>query len=168
MAALRRPKRRNRKGKWGIFLFVLGAGFLGALLCPFILPPEVSASFRKGTGVNAPRSVLESVPEAHANIRWSDGMAVVTGRGRIVGDDAQSRALARRAALTDARRNFLVLRERLVQGDSYAQRRRSVVSGIVRASEVHSERIEGSFYLLELDVSLNDLLKQGYIENAEF
>ena len=169
MIAQRRAKRRIRRRRLGIFFFVLGVGVACALLCPFILPPEVSATFRKGTGTSISQNALESVPEARANIRWSDGLATVTGRGRIAEEGAQGRALARRAALTDARRNFLVLRERLSRGDSNAGRHRTtVVSGKVRASEVHSERIEGSFYILELDVPLDDLVKQGYIENLEF
>ena len=107
----------------------------------------------------APGNARKDVPEARAIVRWEDNLVTVTGRGRIVGSGARGRLLARRAALTDARRNLLLLREDLLNGPRTGTLRRFIVSGRIRALDVHSERTEGAFYVLELDMPLDMLLQ---------
>lgn len=161
-----RGRRRKARGnRWLLFFFSVGVCVLGVLLCPFVLPPEVGAALRGKNEKATEQTVRESIPEARANVRWSDNIATVTGRGRVNEESAQGRALARRAALLDAQRNLLLLRERLLSDKSYEYRRRITVSGKIKASKIHSERRDGSFYLLELDIGLDDLMRQGCVEN---
>ena len=161
--AQRGTKRKARKSYWPLLFFVAGVCAACAVLCPFVLPPEVGAALRKKGGA----SQTALAPDVRANVSWNGNLAHVTGRGRIAEDTAQGRVLARRAALTDARGNLLLLRERLLNDKLYEERRRSV-SGTLRATKVRAERIEGSFYLLELDMALSDLLKPGYVEDIVF
>jgi hypothetical protein len=81
-----------------------------------------------------------------------------SGVGRIVEDTAQGRSLARRAALTDARRNLLELRQKLLGEPIFKFESRSV-SGHIIAPSIRSERIEGDFYHIDLDIKLEELLK---------
>ncbi len=83
------------------------------------------------------------------------GLATADGVGRIPEDTAQGRLLARRAALTDARRNLLLLRQRLVDGKFDP----GSVSGRIAEVSIHSERVEGDLYFLKVDVPLDRLMK---------
>ena len=83
------------------------------------------------------------------------GLATADGVGRIPEDTAQGRLLARRAALTDARRNLLLLRQKLVDGKFDPR----YVSGRIAEVSIHSERVEGDLYFLKVDVPLDRLMK---------
>lgn len=134
-----------------VLLSAFGVALAGSLLCCFVLPRAAGAVPQSSGGV----------PEARTDVRWEANRVTATGRGRLVGSGAQGRLLARRAAVTDARRNLLLLRERLLTVDPTATRRGSTVSGRVRATAIRSERTEGAFYLLELEMPLDELLRQG-------
>lgn len=83
------------------------------------------------------------------------GLATADGVGRIHEDTAQGRLLARRAALTDARRNLLLLRQKIVEGKFDP----SSVSGRIAEVRIHSEKTEGDLYFLKVDVPLDRLMK---------
>lgn len=88
---------------------------------------------------------------------WQTNRAFVRGVGRISWDTAQGRLLARRAALTDARRGLLKLRRSILQ-DPALRERALWLSGYVPPVRVLSERIEGGLYFIELETALSRLL----------
>jgi hypothetical protein len=85
------------------------------------------------------------------------------GIGRILEDTDQGKLLARRAALTDARRNLLELRQKLLGDPVFKSGSR--LSGPIAAPDVHSEGIEDDLYFLEIDVPLDSLLEAGWEES---
>ncbi len=93
--------------------------------------------------------------ESSARVLYGSEIATAEGVGRIPEDTAQGRLLGRRAALTDARRNLLILRKRLVEGKFDP----GSVSGTIAEVSIHSEKMEGGLYFLEVDVPLKRLLK---------
>jgi hypothetical protein len=94
----------------------------------------------------------------------AENRVVASGVGRILENTGQGKLLARRAALTDARRNLLELRQKLL-GDPVFKSGTRRVSGRVVAPNVYSERIEGDLYFLETDVPLDSLLETGWEES---
>lgn len=88
---------------------------------------------------------------------WQENRAFVRGVGRIVQDTAQGRLLARRAALTDARRGLLLLRRRIL-ADSALRQRALWLAGRVPPVQILSERIEGGLYFIEVEAGLSRLL----------
>ena len=82
-------------------------------------------------------------------------IATAEGVGRIPEDTAQGRLLGRRAALIDARRNLLLLRQKLLEGKFDARS----VSGKIAEVRIHSEKTDGGLYFLKVDVPLNSLMK---------
>ncbi len=164
-----RQIKRAKNSVWAVALFIAMLCAVCVFLYPFAIPKEVGAAWDRDKKVaeESGRYVSEKVPEANAAVNWSENRLTVTGRGRITQSDAQGKALARRAALTDARRNVLLLREKLL--DNIASRQKlQRISGRVIAPKVHSERTEGSFYLLEIDAPLNGLLQENYVEEWSF
>lgn len=92
---------------------------------------------------------------------WQGNRALVQGVGRIVQDTAQGRLLARRAALTDARRGLLLLRRSILE-DPALRERTLWLSGPVPPVRILSERIVGGLYFIEVEAALSRLLsKQG-------
>lgn len=83
------------------------------------------------------------------------GIATADGVGRIPEDTAQGRLLGRRAALTDARRNLLLLRQKLLDGTFDGRS----VSGKIAEVRIHSEKTDGALYYLKVDVPLSRLMK---------
>lgn len=83
------------------------------------------------------------------------GIATAEGVGRIPEDTAQGRLLGRRAALTDARRNLLVLRQKLLDGKFDVRS----VSGKIAEVRIYSEKTDGALYYLKVDVPLYRLMK---------
>lgn len=164
-----RQIKRAKKSVWAVALFIVMLCAVCVFLYPFAIPKEVDAAWDRDKKVpeELGRYVSEKVPEANAAVNWSENRLTVTGRGRITQSDAQGKALARRAALTDARRNVLLLREELL-GNNASRQKLQRISGRVVAPKVHSERTEGSFYLLEIDAPLNGLLQENYVEEWSF
>ena len=87
---------------------------------------------------------------------WGTNRAFVRGVGRIAQADPSGRLLARRAALLDARRGLLLLREEVLKGPD-ARRARSV-SGQVPPVRVLSEKSDGELYFVEVEAVLSELL----------
>ena len=81
-------------------------------------------------------------------------IATAAGVGRITEDTPQGRLLGRRAALTDARRNLLVLRQELLR-----QGQRHSVSGRIAGVRIHSERVVNDLYFLQVDIPLDELME---------
>ena len=164
-----KPIRKTKKNVLAGALFVVMLSAVCIFLYPFAIPKEVDAAWDRDKKVaeKSGRYVSEKVPEANASVNWNENRLTVTGRGRITQSDAQGKALARRAALTDARRNVLLLREELL-GNNASREKLKRISGRVIAPKIHSERTEGSFYLLEIDAPLNGLLQENYVEEWSF
>ena len=94
---------------------------------------------------------------------WQGNRAFVQGVGRVVQNTAQGRLLARRAALTDARRGLLLLRRRIL-ADPELRARALWLAGPVPPVRILSERIEGGLYFLEVETALSRLLgKRGEV-----
>ena len=72
---------------------------------------------------------------------WQENRAFVRGVGRVVQNTAQGRLLARRAALTDARRGLLSLRQRIL-ADPELRGRALWLAGPVPPVRILTERIE--------------------------
>ena len=89
--------------------------------------------------------------------------ATASGVGRITEDTARGRLLGRRAALTDARRNLLILRQKLLREYGVPGSGTRRVSGRVAGVKVHSERIVDGLYFLQVDMPL-DKLMEGVVE----
>ena len=94
---------------------------------------------------------------------WQGNRAFIQGMGRVVQNTAQGRLLARRAALTDARRGLLLLRRRIL-ADPELRARALWLAGPVPPVRILSERIEGGLYFLEVETALSRLLgKRGEV-----
>ena len=138
-------------------------------LYPFAVPRETHAESRVteawALDVRGKETAELGVrnPEA-SRVYVSENRVVASGMGRITENTAQGRLLARRAALVDARRNLLVLQRKLLR-DSVFQLGTRSVSGHITARDIHSERIEGDFYFLAVDISLDELLKSNIEED---
>jgi hypothetical protein len=114
-----------------------------------------------------PRQTDASISDARdsTKVYMAENRVSTSGVGRIVENTAQGRALARRAALTDARRNLLELRQKLL-GEPIFKFGSRTVSGHIIAPNIRSERIEGDFYHLDLDVELEELLETNLDEEV--
>lgn len=106
-------------------------------------------------------SVVEPVPidtKSSARIDNEQNVATAEGIGRILDNTSQGKLLGRRAALTDARRNLLILRQELL-----GKKGNYNVSGKISQVRVHSEHSDEKFYYLKVSVPL-DILMRGEIE----
>jgi hypothetical protein len=174
-------QQRTRKKEWAassigtkrkrrfvpVFLFVLVLIGTCAFLYPFAAPHKTDAGPLDGqkADVTYVRDDLDLGARTRnfARVYAAENRAVASGVGRIPENTAQGKLMGRRAALTDARRNLLVLRQKLL-GDSVFNAKSRGVSGRVVVSKIHSERIEGNLYFLEVDAQLDELLDRGFDE----
>lgn len=83
--------------------------------------------------------------------------AYSTGIGRIIQGKPNAEALARRAALSDARRGLLILRRELKEG---RPRRSDDVSGYIPPVKIISEEESGDIYIVEVEVVLSELMRE--------
>lgn len=90
--------------------------------------------------------------------------AYSTGAGRITDDMPNSLSLARRAALSDARRGLLILKHELTEG---IKRRPGDVSGVVPPVKILREYISEDIYVVEVQTSLSELIHEGRNEEIE-
>lgn len=99
------------------------------------------------------------------HVLWELNIATATGVARIPEDTPQGRLLGRRGALTDARRNLLILRKKLLKDPNFDGEnvKRNNVSGKIAGVVIHSERINKNLYILQVDIPL-DKLMEGEIE----
>lgn len=79
----------------------------------------------------------------------TDHSIVAYGTAPIRNNTAQGRALARRAAITDARRNILLLRPNMRNSSSFSGVN---ASGLIGAHGIRSERVEGNKYKVEIEM----------------
>ena len=86
---------------------------------------------------------------------FANNTAYVRGVGVIHNNTAQGKLLARRAALTDARRGLLILKRELKPG-------RIKISGHVPALRILSESRQGNLYFVEVEAALSELLRNKY------
>ena len=97
---------------------------------------------------------------------WQNNTAYVRGVGRIADpDDSQSLFLARRAALTDARRGLLSLRKKILSSKTRKNFSSSRLSGYVPPLRLLSESMSDELYFVEVEAELSRLLgKNGTTE----
>ena len=92
-------------------------------------------------------------------VDWKNNIVFVKGVGLTKFSNSQGMFLARRAALTDARRRLLILRGRLLKADSSDQTVK--ISGSVPALKISGEGMEGNLYFVEVQTSLSELLGEN-------
>ena len=83
--------------------------------------------------------------------------AYSTGAGRIVDDMPNAVSLARRAALSDARRGLLILKRELKEG---RPRTNDYVSGYVPPVKIISETNSEDIYIVEVEAVLSELMRE--------
>ncbi|GHV30315.1 hypothetical protein FACS1894167_10950 [Synergistales bacterium] len=81
----------------------------------------------------------------------TDHSIIAYGTAPIRNNTAQGRALARRAAVTDARRNILLLRPNMRNSSFFSGVN---ASGSIGAHGIRSERAEGNMYKVEIEMPL--------------
>ena len=82
-------------------------------------------------------------------------------------DTAQGKLLSRRAAITDARRQLLVQRQKLL-GDPRFQSNRGTtnVSGFLTGTQrIGSEGVKNGVYFVEMEMRLDELLHSQFDED---
>ena len=87
---------------------------------------------------------------------FSKDKAYSTGAGRIIHGKSNSLALARRAALSDARRGLLILKRELKEG---RPRRPDDVSGHVPPVKILDEYESGDIYVVRVEAVLSELMR---------
>lgn len=84
--------------------------------------------------------------------------AHVCGAGKIMLDGSMGEILARRAAVADAQRGFLILRRGIIEGKPF---RPGSVSGRVPPFRIVSEYIRDGVYFVEAETRLSELMGQA-------
>ena len=151
------------------FVFVVFCITLAFTFISIITESAAASELTKEQQEQYDRYVQElSVTQDSGRVVREKSIATATGVGRIIEDTPQGRLLGRRGALTDARRNLLILRQKLLEGNRPAgkDRKRTRVSGTIAGVTIHSERVENNLYFLQVDIPLHKLLK-GDIEIEE-
>ena len=134
-------------------------GISASVLCFCLCAPGLAAPLAEP--VPATTEDLLQMTEESLYADWQENRAFVRGVGRVVQNTAQGRLLARRAALTDARRGLLSLRQRIL-ADSELRGRALWLAGPVPPVRILTERIEGGLYFIEVETALSRLLgKRG-------
>lgn len=134
-------------------------GISASVLCFCLCAPGLAAPLAEP--VPATTEDLLQMTEESLYADWQENRAFVRGVGRVVQDTAQGRLLARRAALTDARRGLLSLRQRIL-ADPELRGRALWLAGPVPPVRILTERIEGGLYFIEVETALSRLLgKRG-------
>ena len=87
-------------------------GISASVLCFCLCAPGLAVPLAEP--VPATTEDLLQMTEESLYADWQENRAFVRGVGRVVQNTAQGRLLARRAALTDARRGLLSLRQRIL------------------------------------------------------
>lgn len=134
-------------------------GISASVLCFYLCAPGLAAPLAEP--VPATTEDLLQMTEESLYADWQENRAFVRGVGRVVQNTAQGRLLARRAALTDARRGLLSLRQRIL-ADPELRGRALWLAGPVPPVRILTERIEGGLYFIEVETALSRLLgKRG-------
>ena len=134
-------------------------GIFASVLCFCLCAPGLATPLAEP--VPATTEDLLRMTEESLYADWQENRAFVQGVGRIAQSTAQGRLLARRAALTDARRGLLLLRRRIL-ADPELRGRALWLAGPVPPVRILTERIEGGLYFIEVETALSRLLgKRG-------
>ena len=132
---------------------------LASVLCFCLCAPGLATPLAEP--VPATTEDLLRMTEESLYADWQENRAFVRGVGRVVQSTAQGRLLARRAALTDARRGLLSLRQHIL-ADPELRGRALWLAGPVPPVRILTERIEGGLYFIEVETALSRLLgKRG-------
>jgi len=156
--------RRKKKNKgFGIRLLLSVALSVAiAFLLVFFSSDSFVATAMFKTGARNDANIHEFYRTQDSGVVQGN-IATAAGVGRITEDTAQGRLLGRRAALTDARRNLLILRQKLLREYGVPGSGTRRVSGRVAGVKVHSERIVDGLYFLQVDMPL-DKFMEGVVE----
>ena len=142
-----------------VFRVFLVEGLSASVLCFCLCTPGLAIPLAEP--VPATTEDLLQMTEESLYADWQENRAFVRGVGRVVQDTAQGRLLARRSALTDARRGLLSLRQRIL-ADPELRGRALWLAGPVPPVRILSEKIEGGLYFIEVETALSRLLgKRG-------
>ena len=134
-------------------------GIFASVLCFCLCAPGLATPLAEP--VPATTEDLLQMTEESLYADWQENRAFVRGVGRVVQSTAQGRLLARRAALTDARRGLLSLRQHIL-ADPELRGRALWLAGPVPPVRILTERIEGGLYFIEVETALSRLLgKRG-------
>ena len=145
----------------------------GALAAVLALCLAGRATAQLAEPVQASTEDLLQMTEESLYADWEENRAFVRGVGRVVQDTAQGRLLARRAALTDARRGLLLLRGHILEDPALRELRQRILAdpelrgralwlaGPVPPVRVLSERIEDGLYFIEVETALSRLLNRN-------
>ena len=142
-----------------LFISIAFAFALIYLSSEYVVVPEINAA-EKSISVNDMQMLYGT--QSSGRVILEQNIATAAGVGRITEDTAQGRLLGRRGALTDARRNLLILRQKLLN-DANFNSRRNRVSGSIAGVVIHSEKIKNNLYFLQVDIPL-DKLMEGEID----
>ena len=126
----------------------LMTGKLCIILFMAVLPVPACAEYTAD-------ELLRMTMEAVSYDKLSD-TARVRGVGKIARDDGMGKVLARRAAVVDAQRAFLILRRGIKEGKPF---RADSVSGHVPPFRIVSEDIRDGVYFVYAETSLSELMK---------
>ncbi|MDR1944356.1 MAG: hypothetical protein LBQ19_05990 [Synergistaceae bacterium] len=100
---------------------------------------------------------LASEGKYQSKIYVTENGIVAHGAGRIEGNAPRARLLARRAALTDARRNLLEFRRDFLRETYHRDGTRGVYGRIGRHS-LRAAGIDGNSYKVEIEMTLDEWL----------
>ncbi|MDR1965385.1 MAG: hypothetical protein LBQ36_01630 [Synergistaceae bacterium] len=131
-------------------LFLAGSGAL-------LYARAASSAAEGSVDVAAAVRRLASEKKYLAKIYVTDGGIVARGTGRIAGNAAQARLLARRAALADARRNLVEFRSDFLR-DPAGKGAPRAVSGRVGRHGLLSAGVDGDTYRVEIEIALDEWL----------
>ena len=104
------------------------------------------------------------MPKGSVGIDITSNRAWASGVGRMADNTAQEKLLARRAALVDARRNLIALRQELQKTNFKPGYVTGRITG--KTQTINAERIEGSLYFLEVEMSLDELMRTDFDEKS--
>jgi len=144
--------------------FVITLVLAAAVFCPraalAVTQDEVDAIWKNNGAV-------EGVQEFRFGyVDWRGGSVTVEGREPLRGSSPSAKLLARRAAVTDARRNLLLLLYEIRYG--LPEKLQSIeISGEIGETHIDSERIQGGEFIVELTVPLDVLLNECVIFSAD-
>lgn len=134
-------------------------GIFASVLCFCLCAPGLATPLAEPVPTTTEDLLRMTEESLYAD--WQENRAFVRGVGRVVQSTAQGRLLARRAALTDARRGLLSLRQHIL-ADPELRGRALWLAGPVPPVRILTERIEGGLYFIEVETALSRLLgKRG-------
>jgi hypothetical protein len=142
-----------------LFISIAFAFALIYLSSEYVVIPETNAAEKS---INAPDMQMLYGTQSSGRVLWDQSIATAAGVGRILEDTAQGRLLGRRGALTDARRNLLILRQKLLNDPNFSSRKYKI-SGNIAGVVIYNEKIKNNLYFLQVDIPL-DKLMEGEIE----